>query len=89
MQLTKRNFFVVRLEKNYAKTILEMSRPNIAPALHAKLLTYQPTSASVEVSFSIINPFFMKTEISPMHTSHSIIKLYSTVEYLTCCKMHI
>ena len=26
----------------------------------------------------------MKTETLPMHALHSVIKLYSTVEYLTC-----
>ena len=35
-----------------------MSRPDIAPALHAKLLTYQPTSASVELSFSMLKSIF-------------------------------
>ena len=31
-----------------------MSRPDISPALYAKLLTYQLTSASVERSFSML-----------------------------------
>ena len=48
------DFFMISLEKNYAKNIEEKSRPDIFPALNAKLLTYQPTSASVERSFSML-----------------------------------
>ena len=35
-----------------------MSRPDIAPALHAKLLTYPLTSASVEISFLMLKSIF-------------------------------
>ena len=79
--------FYYELKKSYAKTIVETSRLDISPALYVKLLTYQPTSASVEQSFSMLK--FMKIEILPMHILHSIIKLYSTVEYLSCYKMLI
>ena len=51
-------FFVISLEKNHAKTIVKMSRPDISPALYAKLLKYQPTSASVEWSFSMLKSMF-------------------------------
>ena len=69
-----------------------MSRLDITPALYAKLLTYQPTSASVERSFSMLKSMSYENRNftdAQLHTSHSIMKLYSTVEYLTCCKMHI
>ena len=46
------DFFITRFEKIY--NILEMSRPDISPALYAKWLTYQPTSASVERSFAML-----------------------------------
>ena len=41
-----------------------MSRPapDIAPALHAKFLTYQPTSASVELSFSMLKSIFYENQ---------------------------
>ena len=45
-------FLLLVWKKNYAKTIVEKSRPDISSVLYAKLLTYQPTSASVEWSFS-------------------------------------
>ena len=37
------DFFIISLEKIYAKTIVEASRPDISPALYVKFLTYQPT----------------------------------------------
>ena len=49
-----KRLFIISLEKNYAKTIVEMSRLDITPVLCAKLITYQPTSASVEWSFSML-----------------------------------
>ena len=51
-----KRLFIISLKKSYAKTIVETSRPDICPALYAKLLTYQPTSASVERSFSMLKP---------------------------------
>ena len=42
-----------RLEEIDVKIIVELSRPDIPPALYAKLLLRQPTSASVERSFSL------------------------------------
>ena len=35
-----------------------MNRPHIAPALHAKLLTYQPTLASVDMPLSMLKSIF-------------------------------
>ena len=55
LQLKK--YIKKRLEKNDVKTIVELSRPDIPPALYAKLLQCQPTSASVERSFSLLKPF--------------------------------
>ena len=40
--------FLLLVRKNYAETIVQMSRPDISPALYAKLLIYQPTSAFVQ-----------------------------------------
>ena len=40
-----------RLEKNDVKIIVKLSRPDIPPALYAKLLQCQPNSAFVERSF--------------------------------------
>ena len=34
------DFFIISLEKKYAKTVVETSRPDISPTLYAKLLTY-------------------------------------------------
>ena len=48
------DFFIASFEKSYAKTIMETSRPDISPAMYAKLLTHQPTSASVERSFLML-----------------------------------
>ena len=45
------------LGKNDVKIIVELSRPDIQPALYAKLLQCQPTSASVERSFSLLKSF--------------------------------
>ena len=52
--LQLRKYIKKRLEKNDVKTIVEQSRPDISPALYAKLLKCQPTSASVERSFSLL-----------------------------------
>ena len=45
---------MISLEKNYAKTIVKMSRPDIFSALRDKLLTYPSASSSVERSFFIL-----------------------------------
>ena len=55
LQLKK--YIKKRLEKNDVKMIVELSRPDIPPALYAKLLQCQPTSASVERSFSLLKSF--------------------------------
>ena len=39
-----------------------MSRLDITPVLRAKLLTYQPTSASVERSFSMLKSIFHENQ---------------------------
>ena len=44
----KRLFFI-SLEKSCAKTIVETSRPDISPALHANLLTYQLAYISIQM----------------------------------------
>ena len=55
LQLKK--YIKKRLEKNDVKIIVELSRPDIPPALYAKLLQFQPTLASVERSFSLLKSF--------------------------------
>ena len=55
LQLKK--YIKKRLEKNDVKIIVELSRPDIPPALYAKLLQCQPTSATVERSFSFLKSF--------------------------------
>ena len=55
LQLKK--YIKKRLEKNDVKIIVELSRPDIPPALYAKFLQCQPTSASVERSFSLLKSF--------------------------------
>ena len=86
------DFFIISLEKTYAKTTVETSRPDISSASYIKLLTYQPTSASVQRSFSMLKSMIHEnrnfTDASRTW-SHSTMKLHSTVEYFTCCKVHI
>ena len=55
--LPLKKYIKKRLEKNDVKIIVELSRPDIPPALCAKLLECQPTSASVERSFSLLKSF--------------------------------
>ena len=41
------DFVIISLEKSCSKTIVETSRPDISPALHANLLTYQLAYISI------------------------------------------
>ena len=61
----------------YAKTIVEMSRPDISPALYAKLLAYHPTSASVEWSFSMLK--------SMIHENRNFIDAHVAFHYKRVC----
>ena len=54
LQLKK--YIKKRLEKNDVKIIVELSRPDIPPALYAKLLQCQPTSASFSLLKSFLRP---------------------------------
>ena len=67
--------FMISLDKNYAKNILEMSRPDIFPALYAKLLTHQlPTSASVERSFLMLKSMIHENRnFSDAHCTRRIL----------------
>ena len=47
------------------KAAVEMSRPNISPALHAKLLNCQATSCAVERSFSMLGKMAKDRHFSP------------------------
>ena len=57
LQLKK--YIKKRLEKNDVEIIVELSRPDIPPVLYAKLLQCQPTSASVERSFSLLKSLLL------------------------------
>ena len=68
---------------------VEMSRPDISPALYAKLLTYLAASASVERSFSMLKSMVHEhRNFTDAHVAF-YYKMYLPVEYLTCCNMHI
>ena len=58
--LRPKKYIKKRLEKNDVKIIVELSRPDIPPALYAKLLQCQPNSASVVRSFP-----FLKSLLRP------------------------
>ncbi|CAK8674232.1 unnamed protein product [Clavelina lepadiformis] len=53
--LELKNYIKKRLDKNDVKQIMELQ--DISPALYAKLQKCQPTSASVERSFSLLKSF--------------------------------
>ena len=63
LQLKK--YIKKRLEKNDVKIFVELSRPDISPALHAKFLQCQPTSVSVEGSFSFLKSFLPPNRTFP------------------------
>ncbi|XP_076808670.1 uncharacterized protein LOC143451813 [Clavelina lepadiformis] len=55
--LELKNYIKKRLDKNDVKQIMELQRQDISPAFYAKLQKCQPTSASVERSFSLLKSF--------------------------------
>ena len=70
---------------------METSGPDISSSLYAKLLTYQHASASVERPFSMLKSMIHENRnFTDAHVAFcKKIVGYSTVENLTCCKMHI
>ena len=71
-------YFGRRFEINSdLKAIAEMTRPNISPELHAKLLNCQASSSSVERSFSMLRKLLSKDHhFSPYNVwKYSIIRL--------------
>ena len=74
LQLKK--YIKKRLEKNDVKIIVELSRPDIPPALYVKLLQCQPTSASVERSFSLLKSFLRPNRYFADANIEHYMKLY-------------
>ena len=74
LQLKK--YIKKRLEKNDVKIIVELSRPDIPPALYVKLLQCQPTSASVKRSFSLLKLFLCSNRNFADANIEQYMKLY-------------
>ena len=75
------NYLEKRLKKNDIELIMTAERPDIARATYAKLLNCQPTSASVELSFSMLNKMLVKDRnFNPQNVRNHI-----TLHYNSCC----
>ena len=75
------NYLEKRLKKNDIEIIITAERPDIAPATYAKLLNCQPTSASVERSFSMLDKMLAKDR----NSNPQNVRNYITLHYNSCC----
>ena len=76
-----KSYIEKRLNKNDIGIIVGMKQPDISPATYAKLLDCQPTSASVERSFSMLNKMLAKDR----NFNPDNVRKYIVLHYNSCC----
>ena len=72
------SYITKRLKKNDLMDIIEMNREEIAPAVYGMLQKCQPTTASVERSFSMLNKLLAKDRnFLPQNVKHYMCVHYN------------